>query len=120
MDTLRRDFSALAMEVRNRNLKQLAGRAPSGSGVAGPLHSDPQDGDLGQTLAEPERTVDSTGFGSEAKASFLDDVKKPGLPPTGKVEDKEDPNGFSMRLNRFGQVTAANLRVRSDWPAIRR
>lgn len=112
MDTLRRDFSALTMEVRNKNLKQLAQAAsPSGSGTSGPLASDSADGDLRQTSPESERHADSAGFGSEAKASFLDDVKRP-LAATPKVEEKEDPNGFSMRLNRHGQVTAANLRVR--------
>jgi hypothetical protein len=113
IDSLRRDFSALAMEIRNRNLKQLAQAAsPSATGTSGPSHTDSVDGDPGQAVPEPGRTSDMTGFGSEAKASFLDDVKRPGPVAAVKLEEKEDPNGFSMRLNRLGQVTAAQLRVR--------
>jgi hypothetical protein len=113
MDHLRGDVSALANEVRNRTLKQMAqGTAPQAPGLSPFAHSDPSDMDLKHSSSGPASPGHGDGFASEAKASSVAEAKRPLLTGPRKAEEKEDPNGFSMRLNRMGHITTGNLRVR--------
>jgi hypothetical protein len=123
VDNLRKDLSVLVKEVRTQHLKQLAQIASASCpSLSAETQTDALDGEMGASASAAKARTEKGSFATEAKTSSLSSAKKPVAAGPVKSDDKDNPEAFSMRLNRVAQVTVGMLRVRkrpvSDAPVM--